>query len=101
MSEFFHPLHYWVEIGVSTQQHQGFSRHRSETAQALQREFHWQKDGISMILSTQSESTKVGLSAPDERARENNGSAAERPAIFKNWRGHFLSLVTCVSLYLL
>ena len=66
----FHSVHYWLELDVSIQQHQGFSRHRNEAAQALQREFHWQDDVISMMLSKQSESTKVGLSAHDERARE-------------------------------
>ena len=53
-------------------------------AQALQREFHWQDDGISMMLSKQSKSTKVGLSAHDERARE-----AKRPTILSNQRGSF------------
>ena len=48
----------------------GFSRHQNEAAQALQREFHWQDDGISMTLSKQSESTKVGLLAHDEQAHE-------------------------------
>ena len=85
----FHSVHYWLELGVSIQQHQGFSRHRNEAAQALQRQFHWQDDGISMMLSKQSESTKVGLSADDKRARENNGGAAERPATLSNQRGSF------------
>ena len=80
----FHSVHYWLELGVSIQQHQGFSRHRNEAAQALQRQFHWQDDGISMMLSKQSKSTKVGLSAHDERARE-----AKRPTILSNQRGSF------------
>ena len=42
-----------------------------------------------LLLSKQSESTKVGLSAPDERASENNGGAAERPAILSNHSGSF------------
>ena len=71
-------------------------------------EFHRQDDGISMILSKQSESTMVGLSAHDERARDNNVGAGERPAFLSNQRGSFEtfvticpSLVTCVSLNLL
>ena len=37
------------------QQHQGFSRHSNEAAQALQLEFGQQDDGILMILSKQSQ----------------------------------------------
>ena len=66
----FHSVHYWLELDVSIQQHEGFSRHRNEAVQALQHEFRRQDDGILMVLSKQSESTKVGLSAHDERARE-------------------------------
>ena len=42
-----------------------------------------------MMLSKQSESTKVGLSAHDKRARENNSGAVERQAILSNQRGSF------------
>ena len=58
----------------------------NEVAQALQGEFRRQDDGKLMILSKQSESTKVGLAAPDERARKNNCCAAKRPAILSNQR---------------
>ena len=50
-----------------------------------------------MMLSKQSKSTKVGLSAHDERARENNCGAAERQAILSNQRGSsqtFSELIT-------
>ena len=89
----FHSVHYWLELDVSIQQHEGFSRHRNEAAQALQREFHWQDDVISMMLSKQSESTKVGLSAHADSLlnehEKNNGSTAERQAILSNQRGSF------------
>ena len=100
----FHSVHYWLELGVSIQQHQGFSRHRNEAAQALQREFHWQDDVISMMLSKQSESTKVGLSAHDEQARVNNGSQPKGRPFFQLSVAHFKhfpSLVTCLNLNLL
>ena len=45
-------------------------------AQALQLEFGLQDDGILMRLSKQSELTKVGLSAPDEREHQKNSPAA-------------------------
>ena len=64
----------WAGLGVSIEviieQHQAFSRHRNEAAQALQRELRRQDDGFSMILFKQSGSTKVGHLAPYERARE-------------------------------
>ena len=75
----FHPVHHELKLGVSIQQHQGFSRHRNEAVQALQHEFRRQDDGILMVLSKQSESRKVGLSAPNEWARENKDSSADRP----------------------
>ena len=78
-------MHYWLELGVSIQQHQGFSRHRNEDAHTLHREFGWQDDGILMILSKQSESTKVGLSAPDKTPKERRRGG--RPAILSNERG--------------
>ena len=58
-----HPVHCWMELGISVQKHQGFSRHRNEAAQSHKVEFHCRDDRISMILSKQSEWTKVGLSA--------------------------------------
>ena len=67
----FHPVHYDSELGVSIEQHQGFLRHPNKAAQALQREFRRHDDGISMTSSKQKETTKVGISAPDELAREN------------------------------
>ena len=70
MSLLCRPVHYRLELGVSIQQHQGFSRHKNEAARALQREYRLQDDGISMTLPKQSESTKVGFSAPDEQKRQ-------------------------------
>ena len=60
----FHPALYGLELGVSILENQGGSRHRKEAAQAPQRKFRQQDDGFSMIVSKQSEITKVGLSAP-------------------------------------
>ena len=51
----FHPSpDYGSELGVSIQQHYWFSRHLNEAAQAFQRKFCRQDDGISIILSKQS-----------------------------------------------
>ena len=82
------PVHYWLELAVSIQQHQGFLRHRNEAVQALQRDFGQQDDGFLMILSKQFESTKIGLSAPHERERQKNGGEAGPPMSvdhFKHW----------------
>ena len=59
----FHPVHHGLGLGVSIQQHQGFSRHRNEATQALRCKFRSQDDGFSMMLSKQGKSTKVCLSA--------------------------------------
>ena len=77
---------------VSIQQHQGVSRHRNEDAQALQRELGLQDDGISMILSKQSESTKVGLSGLFQLLmNENRTGNAKRTAARRQARHSFKS----------
>ena len=85
-------MRYGLELGVSIQQHQTFSRHRNEAAQALQRGFRRQDQGILMILPKQSELTKVGLSVSDVLERQKNGGAAAGPPFFQISVDHFKHL---------
>ena len=72
----------------------------NEVAQALQGEFRRQDDGKLMILSKQSESTKVGLAAPDERARKNNCCAATEDFTFDGPRSndYYANRLSCSNL---